>query len=46
MPGHLLHLWNLTVKDVLRNYAEKNWPFSFQISSEVAMATNEQKPKW
>ena len=43
MPGHLLHLWNLTVKDVLRNYAEKNWPFSFQISSEDAMATSEQK---
>ena len=43
MPGHLLHLWNLTVKDVLRNYAEKNWPFSFQISGEDAMATSEQK---
>ena len=43
MPGHLLHLWNLTVKDGLRNCAEKNWPFSFQISSEVAMATSEQK---
>ena len=43
MLGHLLHLKNLTVNDELRSCAEKNWPFSFQISSEVAMATSEQK---
>ena len=43
MLGHLLHLQNLTVKNELRNCVEKNWSFNFQISSEVAMATSEQK---